>query len=103
MWDYRAVLRLRFGESATRTGRSFRLTDFARVRGNSRTGAPMRLPQPRLVQTRLFALSRKQWGQIVFSNAMTFSLRDRNHATDRAKKEYAQGEKRTVAKDILYC
>jgi hypothetical protein len=30
-------------------------------------------------------------------------LRDRNHATDRVKREDVEGEKRTVARYLLYC
>jgi hypothetical protein len=45
---------------------------------------------------------RLQWGQIVFSKAMTSSFDERHHATVRSVKEYAEGEKRTVAAGILY-
>jgi hypothetical protein len=45
---------------------TFLATDTLRVRANSRTGASIFLPHPRLVQTSLSALWRLQWGQINF-------------------------------------
>jgi hypothetical protein len=49
----------------------------------------MRLPQPRFVQTWLFALSRLQCGQIGFGNGTASSVSNRNHATVLFEKEEA--------------
>jgi hypothetical protein len=93
---------LRFRASMARNALCRPPTGRARFRANNGAGAVMRLPQPRLVQTRLSALSRLQCGQIVFSNDITSSISERHHAIVRFEKEYPEGEKRTVVGGILY-
>jgi hypothetical protein len=66
-----------------------RTTGCLRIRAKSWTGAEMRLPQPRFVQTWLFALSRLQCGQIGFGNGTASSVSNRNHATVLFEKEEA--------------
>jgi hypothetical protein len=52
----------------------FRITGCVRILAKSWTGAAIRLPQPRFVQTWLFALSRLQCGQIGFGNGTASSV-----------------------------
>jgi hypothetical protein len=78
-----------------------RTTDCVRILAKSWTGAVIRFPQPRFVQTWLFALSRLQCGQIVFGNGTTSSVRARI-MPPWFEKEYTRGQKRTGVAGILY-
>jgi hypothetical protein len=75
----------------------FRTTGCVRIRAKSWTGAVIRLPQPRFVQTWLSALSRLQCGQIGFGNVTTSSVSDRIMPLYRLKRN------RREAKCVLLC
>jgi hypothetical protein len=57
----------------------------------------MRLPQPRFVQTWLFALSRLQCGQIGFNNGTTSSVSEGIMPPYRLKRN------RRMVKCVLFC
>ena len=79
-------------------------TGRVRLRANRRTGASMRLPQPRFVQTWLSALSRLQCGQTTLTcgKDSASSADEQHHATVRSVREYLNGGKRTNVPRILY-
>lgn len=79
-------------------------TGGVRFRAKSRTGASIRLPQPRFVQTLLSALSRLQCGQInlTFGKDMASSTDEQHHVTVRSVRECLNGGKRTTFPRILY-